>query len=180
MLERAQTKLPDVDLSLGNADQIPHEDGQFDLVVCRYAFHHFENKPGVLDEIVRVLRNGGVFIMRNICPEKMSRWWIYHYFPETVLADKGRFWDAEKIFAALDERGFDARLEITLYIKRFGYEDLLEEAENRDASQLTMINDEAYRAGLARMRENRRSQASFPGDFALLVGRAMKSTRRNL
>ena len=63
-------------------------------------------------------------------------------------------------------------MEITLHIKRFGYEELLDEAENRDASQLTMINDKAYRAGLDRIREDRRTQASFPGDFALVVGRA--------
>ena len=176
MLEQARKKLPDVDFFLGNAEELPYRDGDFDLVVCRFAFHHIENKRGAVSEVHRVLRTGGVFIMQNVCPEKMSRWWIHHYFPETVIADRGRFWSADRIFAALDEQGFDVRISISCDIERFDLSKLLQEAENRDASQLTMIDGEAYRSGLARMRTDRISGGSFQGDFALLSARAVNST----
>ncbi len=46
----------------GNVTNLPFESGSFDVVVCRYAFHHFENKLGVLNEISRALNSSGLLL----------------------------------------------------------------------------------------------------------------------
>lgn len=174
MLDKARRKLPGVDFSNGNAEALPFDGDYFDLVVCRSAFHHFENKRTALNEVARILRPGGILIMRDICPEHMSRSWVYHYFPETKHIDAGRCWDAYTIFDALSELELAVRIDITHTIKSFRYEELIAEAKNRDMSQLNMIGETAYQDGLSRLQQDRLSRPTFSGDFAALIARAEK------
>jgi len=41
---------------VSRAEEIPFEDGSFDVVACRVAAHHFENPGGALKEMARVSR----------------------------------------------------------------------------------------------------------------------------
>jgi SAM-dependent methyltransferase len=43
----------------GDASSVPHLDDSFDLVVCRFAVHHFERPRLQVGEMVRVCRPGG-------------------------------------------------------------------------------------------------------------------------
>jgi ubiquinone/menaquinone biosynthesis C-methylase UbiE len=43
-----------------DAEALPFEDGVFDLVTCRLAFHHFPNPRQAVAEFARVLKPGGV------------------------------------------------------------------------------------------------------------------------
>ncbi len=45
------------------AEAIPFGDGEFDLVSCRVAPHHFSNPEGFVREVTRVLRPGGYFLL---------------------------------------------------------------------------------------------------------------------
>src|SRR5687767_5405861 len=47
----------------GNAEQLPFPTGSFDLVNCGLALPYMDNSK-VLDEVARVLRPGGVFLLR--------------------------------------------------------------------------------------------------------------------
>ena len=53
----------------GEAERLPFDDGSFDLVVSRLAFHHFEDPGAVMSEMVRVLRAGG----RNVIIDMRAR-----------------------------------------------------------------------------------------------------------
>jgi ubiquinone/menaquinone biosynthesis C-methylase UbiE len=48
-----------VDVSLGNASDMPFADDSFDLLVCRAAFKNFSEPRKAIDEMRRVLRPGG-------------------------------------------------------------------------------------------------------------------------
>ncbi len=48
---------------------LPFEDGSFDLVVSRYAFHHFVDPPPVLREMARVCRPGGRIVVCDLAPD---------------------------------------------------------------------------------------------------------------
>ena len=47
----------------GEAEQIDFDDGSFDIVSCRAAFHHFAGPEAVLHEMVRVARSGGALLI---------------------------------------------------------------------------------------------------------------------
>ncbi len=50
----------------GDATALPYADGQFDIVVCRAAFHHFPNPARVLAEMCRVVRAGGTVLVADL------------------------------------------------------------------------------------------------------------------
>lgn len=59
-LELAQQKgLENVDVQIADAEQLPFDDGSFDLVTCRLAFHHFPDRTRAASEMHRVLKQGG-------------------------------------------------------------------------------------------------------------------------
>lgn len=51
--------LNNVCFQMGDASHLRFGDEAFDVVVCRFAFHHFEDPAQVLGEMVRVCRAGG-------------------------------------------------------------------------------------------------------------------------
>jgi len=56
---RRERGLANVRFQRGDADRLPFADGEFDVVVCRFAFHHFEDPGRVLGEMARVCRANG-------------------------------------------------------------------------------------------------------------------------
>jgi SAM-dependent methyltransferase len=66
--------LLNVRFQLGDAEQLPFADGEFDVVVCRLAFHHFPEPARVLGEMVRACRfNGTVAVEDLITSENPTR-----------------------------------------------------------------------------------------------------------
>ncbi|HEU4792842.1 MAG TPA: class I SAM-dependent methyltransferase [Nitrolancea sp.] len=49
-----------------DADRLPFPNGAFDVVVCRFAFHHFEDPALVLAEMSRVCRVGGTVAVEDL------------------------------------------------------------------------------------------------------------------
>jgi ubiquinone/menaquinone biosynthesis C-methylase UbiE len=56
---------------LGNAFALPVRDSSMDVVISCGLLEHFEEPSGVVREMVRVLREGGLFYA-DICPKKLS------------------------------------------------------------------------------------------------------------
>jgi ubiquinone/menaquinone biosynthesis C-methylase UbiE len=50
----------------GNAEALPYDDGAFDLVTCRAAFHHFPEPDRVLAEMTRVAAPGGRVLVADL------------------------------------------------------------------------------------------------------------------
>ena len=51
------------ELTQGDSECLPYEDGRFEVVVCNDSFHHYVSPEKVLKEVARVLSPGGVFLM---------------------------------------------------------------------------------------------------------------------
>ena len=69
----AKKGLRNVEFRQGSADTLPFGDREFDLVISTLSFHHWKWPDQALDEIYRVLREGGEAwiydIPRNVDPE---------------------------------------------------------------------------------------------------------------
>ena len=57
--EKAKAADVAVDFRLGNASELPFDKDTFDFVVCRAAFKNFSEPARAIQEMYRVLRNGG-------------------------------------------------------------------------------------------------------------------------
>ena len=58
----AQQKLANVELHVGQAASLPFADGTFDLAYCRVLLEHVADPVGVLTEMARVTRPGGLVV----------------------------------------------------------------------------------------------------------------------
>ncbi|HZK29442.1 MAG TPA: class I SAM-dependent methyltransferase [Clostridia bacterium] len=48
-------------------NQLPFEDQTFDAVLCECSFHLLDDSAYMLDEVRRVLREGGLFLLSDVC-----------------------------------------------------------------------------------------------------------------
>jgi SAM-dependent methyltransferase len=55
-VEQCRRRLPDADIREGVAEQLPFEDGSFDLVTCLGSLEHFLDQPRALREMRRVAK----------------------------------------------------------------------------------------------------------------------------
>ena len=58
--------LSNVRFQRGDADHLPFPEGAFDVAVCRFAFHHFEEPGRVLGEMARVCRAQGKVVVEDL------------------------------------------------------------------------------------------------------------------
>lgn len=75
----AQAGLANLQFVSYDGMRFPFPDGAFDLVISRYALHHFPDIRSSIAEISRVLRSGGCFFLSDPAPDE---------------CDSGRFVDA--------------------------------------------------------------------------------------
>lgn len=69
----AERGVSGIEFVLGDAEDLPFPDASFDLVTCRIAAHHFSHVQRFADEVARVLRSGGRFVLEDQCvPQSAS------------------------------------------------------------------------------------------------------------
>ncbi|HET6420981.1 MAG TPA: bifunctional 2-polyprenyl-6-hydroxyphenol methylase/3-demethylubiquinol 3-O-methyltransferase UbiG [Geobacteraceae bacterium] len=62
-----------IDYRTGSGDQLPFEDESFGIVCCCDVLEHIRNWEGVIAEVARVLRPGGVFLYDTINRTRISK-----------------------------------------------------------------------------------------------------------
>jgi ubiquinone/menaquinone biosynthesis C-methylase UbiE len=58
---------------LGEAAHMPFKDGEFDVVVCRLAIHHFSQPEREIREMARVLKAGGRLVISDTISSEDER-----------------------------------------------------------------------------------------------------------
>lgn len=160
MLNRARQAAPAALLVRGTAMRLPWASGAFDAVYCVHALHHFEDKAAFLAECRRVLRPGGAFLTIGLDPHQGDdRWWVYDFFPAALIADRSRYQAASQTRAMLAALGFShASTELAQHLPaEVSYESAQRRGilERQSTSQLMVISDHDYEAGVQRMRSER-------------------------
>ena len=126
----------------------------FDYATNQFSYQHIDEQESFFHEMHRVLRPGGRFVLTNIDPWSMVDWAIYQFFPETLDLDGDDFLPADVIAGYLREAGFESvTIERRTVRRDVPLADFLAYASERHrASQFMAISDEAYEAGLGRIR----------------------------
>lgn len=76
---RAERGLANVSFKLGDVEaRLPFKDGEFDVVVCRFAVHHFENPKRVLTEMSRLCREDGTVAIEDLIASEHPERAAYH------------------------------------------------------------------------------------------------------
>lgn len=69
----------------GDAQQIPFPDASLDLVISTLSLHHWSDPVAVLDEIARVLRPGGSFLIFDLRRDMAAPFWLLLWFVTRVV-----------------------------------------------------------------------------------------------
>ncbi len=107
MISEAKKRLnDDVELKIGDSENLPYEDNKFDVIICNASFHHYIHPKKVLNEIKRVLTPNGILILGD--PTFPCDWLlkiINHFLPMSNSGDY-RLYSKKTISSLLNECGF--------------------------------------------------------------------------
>ncbi len=156
MLRQARRRRPGLRLCRGQAERLPFADGQFDLLLCVNALHHFGAPEQFIAGARRVLRPGGTLAIVGMDPhDPATRWYVYDYFEGAQATDRVRFTSAATLQTWLRAAGFDHLERRTVqsirdrWLGRAVFADPF--LQKNSTSQLILLSDAAYAAGLARL-----------------------------
>lgn len=66
MLKVLQKKNPRIKIAVGEAEDLPFDDNSFDIVTAAFLIVHLKDLGSFFDEVYRVLKPGGKFLVTNI------------------------------------------------------------------------------------------------------------------
>ena len=107
MLEILKEEHPTVETVIGNVEKLPFKDDSFETITALFVIVHIGDLREMLDEVYRVLKPGGVFILSNINQKKAPKLKLksgkeiviksYYHIPKKVIeALENSFFKVEK------------------------------------------------------------------------------------
>jgi ubiquinone/menaquinone biosynthesis C-methylase UbiE len=115
MIEQCKALLGDkVPIVQGSADKLPFDDASFDVCTMNQVLHHFPADDNYafhkksFQEIYRVLKPGGCFVLSTSTPEQQrdAFWWL-PLFPKAGEAQCARFPPLDVLKAHMQEAGLE-------------------------------------------------------------------------
>lgn len=176
-------------LVAARAGRLPFAPGRFDLVFCVNALHHFDDPRAFVTEAAGLLKPRGALALVGLDTRvPPSSWYVWQCFPESYALDQLRYPAWPDVLDWMAQAGLqDVRFGLAerLSGRKRGREVLSDPFLEKDAnSQLLLLSDEAYAAGLRRIEawlaeaEARDELPAFQVDLQLkiAVGRAGPGT----
>lgn len=110
MIARArEKKISGASFTAGDAENLPYAAGDFDMVCCVQSFHHYPDPKKALEEVYRVLRPGGVFVLCDMYVANPVVRWIENTFVLRALRlGDVHTYGREEICALLEKTGFSS------------------------------------------------------------------------
>ena len=183
MLRQARLRRASLHLVRGDAGQLPFPDAAFDLVYCVNAIHHFDRPQAFISRARRLPRPGGALAVIGNDPHgRRDSWYVYHYFEGTYETDLERFPSRNALVDWMVEAGFTEIQwrEVERIVDHKHGRQVFDDPflEKTSCSQLALLSDQAYAAGLRRIEtalkaaEARGEVLRFPVDMCMgvLVG----------
>jgi SAM-dependent methyltransferase len=137
----------------GDAAHIPLPDGSMDAVWLSTVVHHIPDLRAAAAEIRRVLRPGGLVLIRSVFAGRPDGVSLFRYFPEAAAVLDARYPSAAQVAASFGTSGFVAlALEPVPQVTAPTMAAVLGSFDRAAHTPLVLIDDDAYARGLARLR----------------------------
>lgn len=152
MRERARNATVWEALLPGSAERLPFSDGSFDLLLSTDVIHHVGERGAFFGEAARVLRPGGKIATVTDSHEDIARRRpLSSHFPETVAIELERYPSVGQLRGEMAEAGF-VEISTTEVAREYELDDIAA-YRDRAFSSLLLIDEDAFRRGLARLEE---------------------------
>jgi ubiquinone/menaquinone biosynthesis C-methylase UbiE len=151
---RESIRDPDITFVQGRADNIPVEPG-VSLLFMSMCFHYFQNEIStVLPEFTRVVEPGGFVVVRNTTREDIDLLPMFDFFEDARRSSLERMPSGESLELALAP-AFELIAKKRV-IQRYAEngEEYLAKIGERGLSSLKMLSDDAFEAGMSRLRSH--------------------------
>jgi ubiquinone/menaquinone biosynthesis C-methylase UbiE len=153
MLQQARKRCTSVHWVQGNSAGPPFRDNSFDYVTNQFSYSHVLDKRGLIQGTYRILKSGGRFAITHIDPWSMADWILYRFFPAARERDFQDFLPVDEIIAMMARAGFcNMHVDRQYRQDKEDAKEFLRYASQRHrTSQLMVIQDRDYEAGIARL-----------------------------
>ena len=173
MLARARVKSSVIRWVESDATSLPFGDAAFDYASMQFVIHHLADGRRAVREVRRVLDRGGRFVLQSLSPADQPGFLTYRYWPAARELDLRRFAPRAALESWCREAGF-TRVKISISVEHpvMSLGSAVALAHDRSGSQLVLISDDDYRAGLARLEREWREQGpdvSLEDEIALVT-----------
>lgn len=107
MINEAKKRLDSkVNLTIGDSENLPYENNQFDVIICNASFHHYPKPNLVLKEIKRVLKSDGIFILGDPTIPFSLFLKVFNYFLKYSNSGDYKIYSKKEIIELLNKNGF--------------------------------------------------------------------------
>jgi len=135
----------------GSADAVPTRGQLFDLALLSRVIHHLPDRRACARELVRILRPGGVVVIRTTFRERLDAR-VYDYWPRLREVDEKRFPGRKEALADFTACGFSV-LEDTSFAQPVttGLREYHARMATMPQSKFTHLADAEFQSGLRRL-----------------------------
>jgi SAM-dependent methyltransferase len=154
MLTAARRIAPaSVELVQAHAEDLPFDDGAFDVALSNFAVHLFDRERAFL-EIRRVLRPNGVYWVKTADPDGFGDHWAAALFPSFLEIELERFPGGEALRTELERAGFaDVSVERLERNQELSRADAIEHLRGGTFSTWALLPPREREDGIARASE---------------------------
>ncbi|GGR09246.1 class I SAM-dependent methyltransferase [Streptomyces pilosus] len=156
MLTQAQrlNSHPAVHYLAGTAEAVPTRSDLFDLAVLSRVIHHLPDRVRVARELARILKPGGVTVIRTTFRERLDAR-VYDYWPRLRELDEQRFPSQPEVLEDFAAAGFTART-VTSFARPVtaSLRDYHARMRSQPQSKFTQLTVAEFREGLRRLQSD--------------------------
>lgn len=138
----------------GRGEEIPLPDSSVDMVFISMAFHHFADRPRVIAECRRVLRESGTVCLRGGTTDELDTYPYVPFFPRTAAIFQQVLHSRKEIEELFKQCGFRTGFyELVTSQVALNWPEYAEKIMHRADSVLIQLTNDEFQEGMAHLRE---------------------------
>lgn len=141
-----------------DAQQLAFRSGALQCVFMSLVLHHVDDAQRVMGECCRILRAGGVCLVRTTGHDDMEGMPVYRFFPRIADIDRNRLPEIGVIENSMRRAGFQTAGHEKVVQRLVNSADAyLDKMRRKNISALTLLSEDEFSEGMARLEEHVRS-----------------------